>query len=130
MKHFLGDDGSFEKKFLAEEPVVVVFFVAEQEIQVVVAQDALRQAVLDEPLDEGDHGGAIWATVGEVAHEDEPPPLGMGAVFPVAKTSQEAVEGVNLAVGIADDIDRAVEQLANEGTHGRFLGGRMLPGAL
>ena len=56
-------------------------------------------------------------TAGEVPHEDEPPPLGVGAVLPVAEVSQEIVEGLDLAVGIADDIDGAFEEGADEG-HG------------
>jgi hypothetical protein len=122
VQHPLRNDGSFEEKFPAVEPVVVIFLVAEQEIQVVIAKDALRQAVLDEPLNEGDHGGAVWPTVGEIAHEDEPPPFGVNAVFSIAEAGEQIVEGLDLAMGVSDDIDRAFKQGTDEG-HGGVPGG-------
>jgi hypothetical protein len=99
-----------------EAPVVIRRFLFPQEdVQVVVAEDALRQVGIHKPLDYTDDGGAIGTTVGEVAKEDQPPALGVSVVFSVAEPSHQVVEGLDLTVDVSNDIYGAVEQRANKG---------------
>ena len=61
--------------------------------------------------------GAVRPAVAEVADEHEPAALGVPAHGVVAEAVEQRVEGGDLAVDIADDIDRAVEQGLDEGVN-------------
>jgi hypothetical protein len=109
MNHVLRNVSSFEVKLLAVEPAVVVLFIPEEDIQVVITQYALGQAVVNQALDEFQDGGAIGATVGQIAEEDETTAFGVGAVVTKAEVGKKVVDGLDLAVSVSDGIDTARE---------------------
>jgi hypothetical protein len=90
-QHLWNDDAVF-LVFFAKEPTVVVLAMAEQDVQIMVAQNALRPASFDEALDEIDDRWTIWATVSEVADEDEYSAIGMLSVVAVAKLCKQRKE--------------------------------------
>jgi hypothetical protein len=96
----------------------------------VIAKDALGLPSFNERLDEIDDSGAIGATVSEVAYENETTAFRVGAVVPKAQVGKQFLEGLDLAVGIGDDIDRAGKQGTDKGWgHRRVpLSGRGLRG--
>ena len=66
-----------------------------------VAKDALCSASFDQALHEFDDCWTIWATVGQIADEDESSALGMLPVVAVAKMCEQCQERGILAMNIA-----------------------------
>ena len=93
-----------------EEPVVAMLPFVPQDVQFVIAHDALGVSGLDAASHKFDNGGTIRPTVDQVAQEDQPPPTWMNAVFPIAKMVQQIVEGVDLTVDIAHNVEGTGEQ--------------------
>ena len=91
----------------------------QHDVQVVVSKYALRVATIDQFADEVDNGWAVWSSVGQVAQENKSSILAMTAILVVAQMSEKRAQGVNLAVDIAHDVERAVEKRLNEGRHGQ-----------
>jgi len=87
-KHLRNDDTIFFV-FFAKEPAIVVLAVAEQDVEIVIAKDALRTTGFDQTLNEIDNRWAIWATVGQIADEDESSAIGMLSIAAVAKMFEQ-----------------------------------------
>ena len=84
----------------------------------------LRTAyLLDEVPHQPHHAGGVRAAVDEVAHEDQPPPLGVRPVAVVTEAVQELAEGAALSMDVADDVDGALEEGLEHGGSGRGGGG-------
>jgi hypothetical protein len=102
-KNLRNDDTTF-LVFFAKEPTAVVLAMAEQDVQIVVAKDALRPACCDETLDKIDDCWTIWATVGQIADEDESAAIGMLPVVAVAKMSEQRAQRLDFAMNITNDV--------------------------
>jgi hypothetical protein len=115
-----GPAGGVQRLGLAEEPGVAVLPLALQEVQLVVAQDALGQPPADQPRHQPDDGRAVGAAVGQVAEEHQAAPFGVGAAA-VAELAEQGAEGVDLAVDVGHHVHRPVEQGLDEGVadHGQ-----------
>ena len=112
----VGQDGggrvvrSVERPRLTKEPVVVVFAISQQDIEIVVTQHAVRPPGLDQTLHQLDHSRAIGPPVGQVPGKHQPPRLRMGTVLGVAQSIEQGPERLDLAVDISHDVERAVGQ--------------------
>jgi hypothetical protein len=117
---YLGDDpaGAVERLGLAEEPGVAVLLLAAQQVQLVVPQHALGAPGLDKPTHQGDDRGAVRAPVGQVAEEDQPPPLGMPPPLVVAEPGEQRPDGFDLPMNVGHDVEWTIE----EGLHEAKLG--------
>ena len=96
-----------------EVPAVAVLGLAEQHVELVIAEDALRPTALDPVHDEVEHGRAVRTPVAEVAHEHRATTLGVPAVGGVAEVPEQRPERLGLAVDVADQVQRSVEQTGN-----------------
>ena len=112
----VGQDGggwvvrSVERPRLAKEPVVVVFAMSQQDIEVVVAEHAVRPFCLDQTLHQLDYSRAIGSPVGQVSGKHQPPRLRMGTVLGVAQPLEQGPQRLDFAMDIPHDIERAVGQ--------------------
>jgi hypothetical protein len=113
-KHLRHDNATF-LVFFAKEPTIVVLAVAEQDVQIVIAQHTLGTTDFDKTLNEIDDGRAVGATVGQIADKDKSSAIGMLPAVAVAKVSEQRAERGDLAVEIANDVERAVEEGSDEG---------------
>ena len=88
----LGDDpaGAVERLGLAVKPGVAVLLLAAQQVQLVVPQHALGAPGLHESTHQGDDRGAVRPPVGQVAEEDQSPPLGMPSSLVIAEPERGA----------------------------------------
>ena len=112
-KHLRNDDAVF-LVFFAKEPTIVVLAVAEQDVQIVIAQHTLGTTDFDKTLNEIDDGRAVGATVSEVADEDEYSAIGMLSVVAVAKLCKQRKEWIDLTVNVAHNVERAVKERLDE----------------
>ena len=94
----------------AEEPVVVVFLIAEQDVEVMVAKNALCRASFYQRLHASNDCRAVGAAVSQVAEKDEAAPIRMHPVGAVAELPEKVIESANFAVNIPDNVERAIEQ--------------------
>ena len=106
-----------------EIPAGAVFGVVQQQVDFVVAEDALHVAAGMCVLVPVEHGGRIRAAVHEVTEEDEVTVLRMRAVFVVAEVAQQRLQRIVLAVNVADDVKRARGEGLDEGHGGRRVVG-------
>jgi hypothetical protein len=100
-----------------EEPVVTLPPQAEECVQLVVTQNALRLARVEEAAQLADDPGAVRPPVSQVADEDEASTLRVAAVRAVAEVLHEGGQGVGLTVNVADDVERAVEKRLDKALH-------------
>lgn len=87
---------------------------SEQDIQVMVAQNALCPARFNEALNEMDDCRAVGATVGQITYENQSTTIGMDAIICVAQVPQQRTQGIDLTVNIANDVERSVEKGLDE----------------
>jgi hypothetical protein len=99
---------------LREVPAVAFLARATKDIEFVVAQYALGEAVGYESADEIQDSRAIGTPVAEVAHEDEAASVGMDALGVVAEPLQEVMECINFAMDIADKVEGAFNELGDK----------------
>ena len=83
---------------------------AEQHVELVVAEHALGAAGLHPAHDEIEDGRAVRAPVAQVAHEYRPASLRMAAVRRVAQVPEQGLQGLDFTVDVADHVQRALEQ--------------------
>jgi peptide deformylase len=93
-----------------EEPAIAVLRRCSQQIEFVVAEQALGESAGGQLAHELDHAGAVVSAVAEIADEDQATALRMFTVVAIAEHSQQIAQGGELAVDVTDDIQRAVEQ--------------------
>ncbi len=74
-----------------------------------VAEDALGEVLLDQMGYQGGHGGTVVSAVGQVADENQPPAPRMLAGGVIAQVFQQVVEGIDLSMNVADDVDGSVK---------------------
>jgi hypothetical protein len=106
--------GLVERSLVAEEPSVIGLLVLHQDVELVVAQDALGRPLGDEPGDQVDDLGAIGPAIDEVADEDQTSSFGVNAVGAIAEQVQQRLERIDLAMNVSDDINRPVEEWADK----------------
>ncbi len=94
--------------------MVIELFLFQQEVEFVIAEDALRPARSHELLHQGDHGRAVGPPVHQIADKHQSPLLRVSTVFVVAEMPQQRHQRVDFAVYIADDINRTIEHRLNE----------------
>jgi hypothetical protein len=127
-KH-LGDRAAFVHERLTEEPVVVEFFMAQQNVQFVVAKDTLRLSGSDEFRDKVDNSRTVGTAVGQVAKKNEASACRVQSRRGVTQLMQRLAQGVQLSVDVPDNVDRAIEEGLNKlhegssSTTQRFLAG-------
>ena len=66
-----------------------------------------RRARCQHAADQIEHGGAVWATVAEVAYKDQAAPLRVIAFMVVAQMSQQLFQREVFTVDIAHDVEGA-----------------------
>jgi pyrimidine operon attenuation protein/uracil phosphoribosyltransferase len=76
----------------------------------VVAEHALCLPGLHPGHDQVAHGRAVRAAIAQVAHEGRPAPVRVLAVRAVPQVADQVVEGPDLAMYVADHVERSVEQ--------------------
>ena len=103
-----------DRLWLAPEPSVAMLALLGQQVELVVAQDALRRALRHEVAHEAQHARGVRPTIHQVANEDKPPPVGMPAVAVVAEPVEEHVQRTRFAVDVADDVYRPSEERSDE----------------
>ena len=92
VRRFLADLGAGLVEdffFLAVKPGVAMLPQAKEDVQFMVANDALSTLGVEKTADQADDRRAVWSTVGQVTDEDEPPPLSVDAILGVAQVVQE-----------------------------------------
>ena len=95
-----------------EKPDVVGLAAAKEDVQLVIAQHALRPFALDKATDQIDDGRTVGTAIHQVANEDEATACGVAAVRGVSQTPQQCVKSVDFTVNIAKDVEGAVEKRA------------------
>ena len=98
---------------MVDEPSVPFFFFAAKEIVFVVAKHHLRDLLVLQMLNEFDDGDAVGAPIDEVADEDQRA-IGTAAGDVDVKAAEQALQGFNFTVNIADDVDTIVKEGANK----------------
>ena len=93
-----------------EEPAIGRFGCTAQEVEFVIAQNALGTARRHQVDDIANHAGAVRAPIAQVTDEDHAALVRVPTVRPVAEPVEEGMQGLELAVHIADDIERAGQQ--------------------
>ncbi len=73
-----------------------------------------------QPLHHVHDAGTVGAPVGEIPEKDKPPSLGVFSISRIAEFPKQGSKCVNLAVNVADDVDRAAKQGLNKRGHGEF----------
>src|SRR5688500_16135295 len=96
------------------EPVVAVLSLVAKDVELVVAEHALSTAAFHQAAHAPDHRQAVAAAIHQITYEHEPAPLAVPALAVVAKMRDQRVENLELAVDIADHVDRARRQPANQ----------------
>ena len=99
---------------MTEEPGVIVLLPPQEDVQVMVAEHALRPAMPHQVHYPAQHAHAVRAPIRQVAQEYQPPPLGMTAVGRVTQVPQQRLQRVDLAVNVAHDVNRPLEQGPNQ----------------
>ena len=79
-----------------------------------VPDKGLRPASLDEALNPVNDRWAVRAPIHQIAQEDETAPLGMVATCRVTESVQQRLKGVDLAVDVPDNVERAINQGLDE----------------
>src|SRR5690606_35148060 len=113
--------GAFERRIVLEvllmafikKPARTVLDVIDQQVNFMIAQYAAGVARLDQLLNELDHAVAVRAAVDEVADEDELALLRMPPLGVIAQLLQQADQGGEFSVDVADDVQRVVGKLLN-----------------
>jgi hypothetical protein len=77
----------------------------------VVAEHALRTASLHPAHHPVEHGRAVGPAVAQVAHEYGPTSLRVVALRRVTEVPEQGLQRMDLAMDVANDIERAVEQM-------------------
>lgn len=96
------------RSVLVPEPVVAGLALTAQQVEFVVAEDARCPPAVDQALYQSHDTRAVRTAVDKVAQEHEMPAIGVAALFVVAGHSQQGQKCVQLAVHIANDVQRAV----------------------
>ena len=89
----------------------------EQNVEVVVAKDALRPACINQGANQIDDCRAVWPSVGQVAQESESSALAMTTVLVLTQVLQQRAQSADLTVDITHDVERTVEEGLNESGH-------------
>ena len=97
-----------------QEPAISGLPGLAQDVELVIAQDALGILTVDKVPHVFDNRRTIGPSVAEVADKDQSAILGVITVAAVTQAIHKRLEGVDLTVDIADHIDRAVMQSGNE----------------
>lgn len=116
-KHLRSISATLIEELFAPEPLVLWLPMVEQDIQVVVAKDALRLACINQRVDKIDDCRAVWPSVSQITQENQSSALGMPPVPAIVQMPQQRTQCVDLAVNITHDVERAVEKWADEGEH-------------
>jgi hypothetical protein len=87
-------------------PVIAVLALTTQQVQFMITNDALRTTGPNPPHDLAQYSRTVRAAIRQVADKYEPPSIDMLPVRAIAEMAQQVFERVDLAVDIADDIDR------------------------
>lgn len=98
---------------MVDEPSVPFFLFTAKEIVFVVAKHHLRDLLVHQMLNEFDDGDAVGAPIDEVADEDQRA-LGTAAGDVDVKAAKQPLQGFNLPMNIADDVDTIVKEGANK----------------
>ncbi|SRR5579883_964953 len=105
-----GCRGVSGRQLVMEKPDIIGFAAAEEDVQLVIAQHALRPLAVHKSADTFEDGGTIRAAVYQVADEDETAAFGMAALGVVTKSLQQRNKGIDFAVNIANYVDGSVEE--------------------
>jgi hypothetical protein len=93
-----------------EKPAVAVLGLAEQHVEFVVAEHALRPARLHPVHHPVEHRRAVGAAIAQVAHEHGATTRRVAALRRVAQVPEQGQQGIDLAVNVADHVERTIEQ--------------------
>ena len=94
-----------------EVPAVAFLARRAQKIQLVIAQNALGQSAIDQFTDPLQHRHAVGAAIAEIADEHQSATGGMPAALVVAKVGQQMPKCIDFAVNVADDVERAFDEV-------------------
>jgi hypothetical protein len=111
---------------LAPEPVISMLpirapFARTKKVQLVIPEEALGSAFSHLSHYTLHDCWTIGAAIDQISDVDQPPSLGMGALLGIPQPPKELLEGVDLPMHIADEIDGTFEQISNQGL-GKFGG--------
>jgi hypothetical protein len=86
-----------------------VLAVAPQQVQFVVAHEALRQTRCQQGLHEAQYRHTLRPTVNEIANEYQPSSCGMNAFGVVTEALQQNLQRSKFTMYIAHEIERAIK---------------------
>jgi hypothetical protein len=92
----------------------------QEQIQFVVPENALGHTGCHLLHDALDYGWAIRSSVDQVSHIDQASTFWVVPFLGIAHTVEQFVQGIGLAVHIADDIDGTGEERPNQRPWGRI----------
>jgi hypothetical protein len=99
---------------LAVKPITVGPAIAEQNVQLVIAKSASREMGLDQMIDPIDNARTVRTTVHKVADKDQLTTGAVPTMIVVTEVAEQRSQRVNLAVHVANDVDRSVRQWLNQ----------------
>jgi hypothetical protein len=82
----------------------------EQNIDVMVSQDALRTPRVNQGADNINNCWTVWPTVGQITNEDEPSSVWVTASLVITEMPQQRAKCIDFTVDIAHYVKWAVEQ--------------------
>jgi hypothetical protein len=111
-----------ELLFLAKKPLVSGSFLPQEQVELMIAEQAERIPLLDHPLDPSDHSRAIGSAIHKVAHKHQEAPLWVCAIFCIPQVPHQILKRLKLSMDISNHIQRTVlRQLRNVATHGQEI---------
>ena len=102
--------GTVATRWIILEPPVLGLVVIEQQVQFMIAQDALRPPGFDQPGHEPHDPRTVGPAIGQVADKHEPTSVGMIAIPVVPAHLEQAQQPTALPMHITDDVQGAFEQ--------------------
>ena len=93
------------------EPAISRLALAAQQIELMIAEQALRMPQPHECTHELDDRRTVGSAISEVTHEDESPALQMPPDLVVTESPQQFAQRSDLAVHVTDDIDGPLKHL-------------------
>ncbi len=92
------------------QPGVVAPLAPSRHAQVMIAQHRIRHAAAHHLSHQSHHAGTVGATIDQVTHENQSAALRVIALSVVAQVCHERSQSIDLAMNVADDVQRPLRQ--------------------
>ena len=102
------------KMIWLDEPAVSRQYAAKENIEFMIAHQAIGMPPVDQMHDFVYDGWAVRSTIDEVAEENQVSPFTMGTMLVVTQVLEQRFHYLEFPVHIADDVNRAVGQIRHK----------------